>query len=1200
MKKRRIASIGIAFLMTLVLAVSPFTQMGVYAQEKEEAVPSSEDAAIAETGNSPEEAAGEEAAAPAAEEELFEEEITAPENDPVENEIMDAGAEPVQEQYEEPADEEQYEEPADEEQGLDEELAGAEAAEYQADGVYNRLISLKSKFPEGKHWNHYVNGEYYSYADWLYNNHDERYADTVTDHACQTHNGQPNVGQYDCNFFDGGVQCEGFARKVFYDVFGQRVTALGPVYATDIRVGDYVNFSDRTHAAVVLSVNGNAFTVAECNYTEDRCVIHWGYQTYYKSQVRFYKRATNWESVNGGSNPTGGQISWIKQASTPSGTDARVEVRADAGAVGSFTAAGMEIYDNLGYKVGDKLEGVSYNLSYMNIWYNITEELGITLKQSTCYKYRFLCVYNGRTYYSPYYEFKTTGTQGATINEGTYIIKYYADQSYCLGTKDGSTASGASAALHLLDPSDNTRKFRLIYVSDGYYAIQNIGSGLVLDTVDSGSTDQTRIGYVGRNDTVAARIYRIVPFGNGIYAIQPKCAPFSCIDVPNGSPSENLAIQLYHSNLSGAQKWVFEKTTVYVPVTGVSLDRTTLEMEPGDTCTLAAAVEPSDAGNKAVTWSSSDASVASVGSGGTITAMGSGTAVITARTSDGGYSASCTVTVSVPVTGVSLDRTTLEMEPGDTCTLAAAVEPSDAGNKAVTWSSSDTSVASVGPDGTVTALKEGTARITVQAEGGFTASCTVSIPDRIIITGQPADVQGAAGETIVFRIAAESSSGSPLTYQWQYQGVSGSTWNNFVNAADPVLSRTLQKSWKGWKVRCVVTDGNGSSLASNTAVISLDPVSITREPASVTAAAGSIVRFSVTAVSSNNEALSYQWQYQGAYSSTWNNFAGGTSSSITKTLQKSWNGWKIRCLVSDESGNSLASDTVTVTVQGDPIRILTQPESASASVNEKVTFTVNAESSLGEALNYQWQYQGKTGTKWNNFANATKASMTKTVQNSWNGWKIRCVVTDESGNSLTSDQAVITVITEPIVINSQPASAAVRAGTNVTFTVKAASSLGEALNYQWQYQGKTSTKWTNFASAAKASMTKTVQKSWGGWKVRCVITDETGNSLVSDRAVITVIRADLVIVSQPESVTVSAGQKATFTVEAESGLGETLNYQWQYQGTSAAKWNNFVNAAEASMTKTVQGSWNGWKVRCVITDETGNSLVSDRAVITVE
>ncbi|WP_174818626.1 Ig-like domain-containing protein, partial [Paenibacillus kobensis] len=163
--------------------------------------------------------------------------------------------------------------------------------------------------------------------------------------------------------------------------------------------------------------------------------------------------------------------------------------------------------------------------------------------------------------------------------------------------------------------------------------------------------------------------------------------------------------------------------TVTTAVTGVTLDQTSLSMLTGGADeTLTATVGPATASNKNVTWSTSDASVATVANG-VVTAVGNGTATITATTADGSFTATSTVTVTTAVTGVTLDQTSLSLLTGGADeTLTATVNPATASNKNVTWSTSDASVATV-TNGVVSPVGNGTATITVTTtDGSFTAT----------------------------------------------------------------------------------------------------------------------------------------------------------------------------------------------------------------------------------------------------------------------------------------------------------------------------------------------------------------------------------------------------------------------------------------------------------------------------------------------
>lgn len=176
-------------------------------------------------------------------------------------------------------------------------------------------------------------------------------------------------------------------------------------------------------------------------------------------------------------------------------------------------------------------------------------------------------------------------------------------------------------------------------------------------------------------------------------------------------------------------------TPAKISVSGVSLNKSSITLVEGANESLVSTVSPSNATDKEVTWSSSESSVASVDSKGTVTAVKAGTTTITVKTNDGGKTASCSVTVEakvIPVASVSIDQNSLELIEGEEATLVSTVEPGDATNKTIAWSSSDPSVATV-EDGKVVAVAPGTATITVTTEDGEkTASCEVTVASKEI------------------------------------------------------------------------------------------------------------------------------------------------------------------------------------------------------------------------------------------------------------------------------------------------------------------------------------------------------------------------------------------------------------------------------------------------------------------------------------
>ena len=194
-------------------------------------------------------------------------------------------------------------------------------------------------------------------------------------------------------------------------------------------------------------------------------------------------------------------------------------------------------------------------------------------------------------------------------------------------------------------------------------------------------------------------------------------------------------------------------TVEATPVATVTLDKTNATLRAGQTMTLTATVSPGNATDKTVTWSTSNAAVATV-TNGVVTAMKVGVATITAKAGD--KTATCSITVeATPVASVTLDKTSVNLSTGQTVTLVATINPSDATDKTVTWSSSNTSIASVSDSGLVSAKSAGTATITAKANNGgngnFTAHCTVTVTQNVIhvnkITIDNTSISGKPGDT---------------------------------------------------------------------------------------------------------------------------------------------------------------------------------------------------------------------------------------------------------------------------------------------------------------------------------------------------------------------------------------------------------------------------------------------------------------------
>ena len=164
---------------------------------------------------------------------------------------------------------------------------------------------------------------------------------------------------------------------------------------------------------------------------------------------------------------------------------------------------------------------------------------------------------------------------------------------------------------------------------------------------------------------------------------------FKCYNQATGRELMVAESLLFDGEQHGTLSRLFQLTATQ-PVTGISLDKTSVTLNTTDTYTLIANVDPIDASNKSVIWSSSDAAIATVDENGVVIGMKAGTATITATTVDGNFTATCQVIVK-PILVVSVKITCEEdqllLTPNQqTLHFSASVLPENATDKDLVWS----------------------------------------------------------------------------------------------------------------------------------------------------------------------------------------------------------------------------------------------------------------------------------------------------------------------------------------------------------------------------------------------------------------------------------------------------------------------------------------------------------------------------------
>lgn len=251
-----------------------------------------------------------------------------------------------------------------------------------------------------------------------------------------------------------------------------------------------------------------------------------------------------------------------------------------------------------------------------------------------------------------------------------------------------------------------------------------------------------------------------------------------------------------------------------VLVTSISLNKNTLSLSVNDQETLVATVSPSNATNKSLYWGTSNSSVASVSQSGKVTAVGPGTCIITAYASDGSQkSATCSVTVtgsSAAVTGVVLNKSAITIGVGETSTLVATVQPAQAGNKNVIWSSDDNLTATVSSSGVVTGVRAGTTTVRVMTvEGNFEAECQVTVTANGSMSAENVTVKSVATSAAAL-LTASSMKTSGTANDPNFTVSENVAW---------ITGGSVDTSGSQFRVRLTLTENSNSTGRSATVTV---------------------------------------------------------------------------------------------------------------------------------------------------------------------------------------------------------------------------------------------------------------------------------------------------------------------------------------------------------------------------------------------
>ncbi len=254
-----------------------------------------------------------------------------------------------------------------------------------------------------------------------------------------------------------------------------------------------------------------------------------------------------------------------------------------------------------------------------------------------------------------------------------------------------------------------------IELSDSALFLTSEGAALTAKILPEGS-EAPKLEWSSSDESVA-----VVDENGYVTAVNSGTAKITVSNVPE-TPEDVV----YHAEC------IITVRNVDIHVERVTLDKRTVYLsQPGETAQLTATVYPENADLKDVSFKSSDESVASVDEYGRITAGKSGTATITAKTLEGGYTAECHVVVSYQLTDISFAVNKMELKPGESKAVSAVFEPAFVTTPSVEWYTTNSRVATVDEHGLVTAVAVGKADVKCRSTDGtnIAAVCHVSVTD---------------------------------------------------------------------------------------------------------------------------------------------------------------------------------------------------------------------------------------------------------------------------------------------------------------------------------------------------------------------------------------------------------------------------------------------------------------------------------------
>lgn len=339
----------------------------------------------------------------------------------------------------------------------------------------------------------------------------------------------------------------------------------------------------------------------------------------------------------------------------------------------------------------------------------------------------------------------------------------------------------------------------------------------------------------------------------------------------------------------------------------------------------------------------------------------------------------------------------------------------------------------------------------------------------------------------------------------------------------------------------------------------------------------------VVEVKAAGEDLQYQWMLAQPGSNKFKQ-TGRNSPELFRVADMDLDGCKLYCVITDEKGNSVTTDEVTLDIVH-PITITEQPVDVTVNVGEQAVLSVKAE---GKDLRYRWWYAEKSDIEFRE-SSITGETYVVEMDEVRDGRKLYCEITDADGNTLVSNTVVIKMFA-PAKIVTQPQSVEAALGEKIAVTVEAT---GDNLKYEWYFKDTEDNEFAKTDAFTGNSYSVEMDETRDGRQLYCVVTAEGGSSAQSDT--VTIKLKPIVIKKQPESVIVANGEITVVQVEA---IGRDLKYCWWVMEKGETIFQK-SSITEAVYTTKMDEARDGRQLYCEITDAKGNTMKTEIVTITM-